>query len=115
MTDTYDAERLRRMIDSGDELMYFSREGRAAFVGDPKLNHAIRDCLKNFTEEAEKLVRPLRRADPRVNWSDLVTLRQSAHHTYYRLTDEQVWEFIQNELDRYLRHLRRIRFNPGRE
>jgi uncharacterized protein with HEPN domain len=102
-------ERLRRMINSGEELLYFSREGREAFFSDRKTNHAIRDCLKDFTEEADKLVKPLRRANQRIDWEELVELRQKAHHRYYRLSDEDIWDFVNNALDRYLRALRRLR------
>lgn len=109
-----DAARLARMIQSGEELDWLARrEGREKFFADRLVNHALRDCFKDFTEEAERLVKPLHRKDPRTDWDQLVDLRQRAHHVYYHLTNEQLWRFITTELPRYLRRLRRIRFEKN--
>ena len=105
-----EAARLARTVQSGVELDGLARrEGRERFFSDRLVNHALRDCFKDFTEEAERLINSLHREDPRTDWEHLVDLRQRAHHVHYHLTDEQLWKFTVTELPRYLRRLRRIR------
>lgn len=102
--------RLARAIDNGERLQWARDQvTREEFDRDWKVNGAIRNRLKDYTEEMERLGKPLRHADPEMEWSRLAALHQRAHHVYYDLPNEEVWRYLVRDLDRDLRRLRKVR------
>jgi uncharacterized protein with HEPN domain len=68
--------RLARMIESGERVLEYAREGRSRFLRDQQLQDAVMWRMANFTEEADKLWKVLARDNPRINWRELTRLRQ---------------------------------------
>ncbi len=67
--------RLAHMVESGEAVLEYAREGRKAFLSDQRLQDAVMWRLSNFTEEADKLWKVLPRDNPRTDWRELTTLR----------------------------------------
>lgn len=107
--NTENRVRLDRMIESGEAVLEYAQAGRRTFLSDHELYDAIMWRLSNFTEEGDKLWRPLSRDNPRIDWKELTALRQRFHHGYAALLPEQVWEFIDQKLPRLVSNLRRAR------
>ena len=103
--------RLNRIIESGEAVLEYARAGRRTFLSDQKLYDAVMWRLSNFTEEGDKLWRPLSRENPRIDWRELTALRQRFHHGYAGLVREHVWEFIDQMLPRLVSNLRRARLS----
>lgn len=99
--------RLDRMIESGEAVLEYAEAGREKFLRDRELYDAIMWRLSNFTEEAEKLCRPLSRVNPHLNWRKLTAWRQRFHHGYAAIEPEEVWRFIDQQLPRIVSNLRR--------
>ncbi len=104
--------RLARMVESGEDVLEYAREGRKAFLTDRKLQDAVMWRLSNFTEEADKLWRVLARDNPRIDWRELSRLRQDYHHGYASIRPEDVWEFIARRLPLLVSQLRQARVKP---
>ncbi len=101
--------RLARMVESGEGVLEYAREGRKAFLADRKLQDAVMWRLSNFTEEADTLWKILARDNPRIDWRELTRLRQDYHHGYASIRIEDVWEFIDRRLPLLVSQLRRAR------
>ena len=101
--------RLARMVESGEGVLEYAREGRKAFLADRKLQDAVMWRLSNFTEEAGKLWKILARDNPRIDWRELTRLRQDYHHGDASIRIEDVWEFIDRRLPLLVSQLRRAR------
>ncbi len=101
--------RLAGMVESGEAVLEYAREGREAFLGDQRLQDAVIWRMSNFAEEADKLWKTLARDNPRVDCWALMKLRQEYHHEYSRLRPEDVWEFIDLRLPTLMSRLRRAR------
>ncbi len=105
--------RLARMIENGEDVLAYAREGRKAFLTDQKLQDAVMWRLSNFTEEADKLWKGLARDNPRIDWRELSRLRQDYHHGYASIRPDDVWEFITRRLPLLVSQLRQARVKPG--
>ncbi len=106
---TFAGLRLAHMVESGQAVLEYAREGRKAFLSDQRLQDAVMWRLSNFTEEALKLWKVLAHDNPRVDWRELTKLRQEYHHEYARVRPEDVWEFIDLRLPTLVAKLRRAR------
>ena len=104
-----DLIRLRHMLDAAQEAVSIAG-GRplSELVRDRTATLAVMKTIEIIGEAASKVGLPLREAEPDVPWSEIVGMRNRLIHAYFDVTNEVVWETVQEDLPTLIRQLTRI-------
>ena len=100
------------MLREADAALRYAARGKGPFfdVRYPELRDAVELRILHFSETATKLGRSFRKANPRLPWDAVDTLRNDLVHEYAAIKSERVWRFVQDELPGLVTKLRRARF-----
>jgi uncharacterized protein with HEPN domain len=102
-----DAERLRDILDSIDQIRRYSLKGREAFERDELIQVWIVHHLARLGEAAARLSPSLRRRRS-VPWKQVVGMRNILVHEYFRIDPETVWTTVELHLPSLEKEARKI-------
>lgn len=89
---------LLHIHDAVCRVMDYTRDGRDAFLADPKTQDAVIRNLEIIGEATKNLSEPLRSANPKVPWKRIAGLRDTLIHRYFGVKLELVWEVVEQHL-----------------
>jgi uncharacterized protein with HEPN domain len=101
-----DRVRLSDMLQALEKIRGFSSGSRGSFLSDPKTQEAVAYELLKLGEAATRVSKSFRAAHPEFPWDTLINLRNQIVHEYFRVDPDNLWEFVERELDRLERQLR---------
>jgi uncharacterized protein with HEPN domain len=94
------------MLESLERIRGFASVGRAKFFSDPRTHEAVAFEVLKLGEASGRVTSSFQRAHSSVPWKRLVKLRNELIHEYFRIDLEDVWKFVEEELDPLERALR---------
>jgi uncharacterized protein with HEPN domain len=81
-----------------DALAIAKRIGRASFLSDRTMQHAVIRCLTVVGEAANRVSAETRDALPDVAWGEAVGLRNVLVHEYQRIDLSRVWTIVETDV-----------------
>jgi uncharacterized protein with HEPN domain len=78
---------LRRIID-------YTKSGREAFLASPETPDAVVRNLEVIGEAAGKVSKPVRWANPQVEWRKLRGVATSTKHEHWNIDPERLWAAV---------------------
>ena len=109
-----DALRLADMLQALELIRSYTSAGASALFRDPKTSAALAYQVLRLGESASQVPPALRSAHPEVPWAGLLRRRNQMVHEYFRISEETLWAFVVEELDKLERALRRVSSVPRR-
>jgi uncharacterized protein with HEPN domain len=107
------------MLRHAEIMSEIARRGRAGFERDPVTRYALEHAVELFSEAAEKLSSAFESANPGIPWKGLRPLRREVAHPYDAgrppVDTDRVWRFVQDDLPKLVRNLRRPVFPKSPE
>src|SRR4028119_1078252 len=73
---------------------------REQFDNDDNLRMALTWLLQNVSEAASKVPLSVREAQPQIDWSSIVTMRDRLVDDYFRIDAQKVWEAATEHMPR---------------
>jgi uncharacterized protein with HEPN domain len=108
MSPDRDRLHLHDILDAGEAILSFTRDGREAFLENRMARDAVLRNLTVMGEATKRLSPALRERYPHVPWRDVAGLRDIVIHRYEWVDYEEVWRIVENDLDRLLGDIRAI-------
>lgn len=103
-----DVLHLHDIVDAGEAILSFTREGREAFLENRMARDAVMRNLTVIGEATKRLSPALREQNPHVPWRDIAGLRDIVIHRYEWVDYDEVWRIVENDLQRLLDDVRAI-------
>jgi uncharacterized protein with HEPN domain len=94
------------MLEALERIRGFSAGSRASFLSDTKTQEAVAYELLKLGEAAARVSKAFRREHSEFPWARLTELRNEIVHEYFRVDPDNLWEFVEAELDSVERKLR---------
>ena len=94
---------LSDILTAIDRVLDYTREGRAAFLADPKTQDAVIRNIAVIGEAVRGVSETTRKAHPEVPWSEISGTRDRVIRGYFRVDLDIVWGIVEAELPA-LRH-----------
>jgi len=101
------------MLEALERIRGFSSGGRSSFFAEEVTQEAVSYELLKLGEAASRLSKGFRDSHPDIPWSRLVGLRNEIIHEYFRVIPENLWAFVETELDGLERSLRPLIAKKG--
>ena len=83
---------------------------RDAFLADSKTVDAVVRNLITIGEAASRIPEEIVTVNPHVPWNDMRDLRNFVVHEYFGISDDVIWETVQNDLPKLPAQLQSISF-----
>jgi uncharacterized protein with HEPN domain len=99
---------LRDIIDAGEAILEFTREGHDAFIENRMMRDAVVRNLTVIGEATKRLSTELRETHARVPWRDIAGLRDIVIHRYEWVDYDEVWRIVEHDLSPLLDEIRAI-------
>jgi uncharacterized protein with HEPN domain len=94
-------DRLRDIVGNCDRIArHVGGMSRDAYAADEKAVDAVERCLQRISEAAQKLGSRLDALYPDAPWKAARGIGNILRHKYDEVTDDLVWEAIENDLPR---------------
>lgn len=91
---------LRDILESIDNILEFTAEGREAFLKDKRTQHAVVRNFEIIGEAAKRVSATFRATHPDVPWSAMARTRDKLIHDYPGVDVKVVWRAVEQELPR---------------
>lgn len=95
-----DKVRLQHIVDAIDTIFEFvGGVSKEHFLNNKMMQFAIIKNLEIIGEAAYLLTKDLKQNHSEVEWKDIEGMRHFLVHEYYQISNEIIWETIENELE----------------
>ena len=101
----HDHHLVRHIKEAGRRILSDTREGRAAFDNDRRIQDAILRNIGVIGEVASNLSEDFRQAHPAIPWKQIRGMRNELIHRYFRIDFEIVWTATQVHIPALLAYL----------
>lgn len=99
MPSKEDANRLYHMLEAAREAVGFAKgRTRDNLATDRQLTHSLVRCIEIIGEAAGRVSPEYRKANPQINWDDMVGMRNRLIHAYFDVNLDIVWRTVEEEL-----------------
>jgi uncharacterized protein with HEPN domain len=95
---------LHMLLSAKDALQFSAELTWETFQASTLHQYAIAKALENIGEAARKVSNATKEAHPEISWSAIVALRHRIAHDYFSLDLLRIWDIVQNDLLRSLKH-----------
>lgn len=85
-------------VHAADALAIAQRIGRAEFLSDRTMQHAVIRCLTVIGEAANRVSADTQNALPDIAWGEAVGLRNVLVHEYQRIDLARIWTILETDL-----------------
>lgn len=68
------------------------------FYGDEELQDAVMRRIQIIGEAARKVSQDFRQSHPRIPWAQIIGMRNTLVHLYFRVIPERVWEVVEKNI-----------------
>lgn len=107
-----DRERLNHIIESIDNIFEFTEDlTLEKFSANKMLKFAVIKNLEIIGEASNLLSKELKDNYPDIDWKAIVGLRNFLVHGYYQVSNEIIWNTIQEDLNEFLKQTQIIKNN----
>ena len=89
---------LLHIRDAVDQIADYTKEGRAAFLSDPKTQDAVLRKLEVVGEAVKHLSSSSKDRAPEIPWRAITGLRDKLIHEYFGVNLTLVWEVVERDL-----------------
>jgi uncharacterized protein with HEPN domain len=103
-----DSVYLRHILDALERIRVYTREGRAAFLADPKTQDAVVRNLEIVGEAVKNVSEAVRQAAPEVPWKRIAGMRDILIHAYFGVNLETVWGVVETEVPAFHERVREL-------
>lgn len=104
-----DSVRLRHMLEAAEACLKFAEgKKREDFEEDKMLCFAVVRALEIFGEAAAGVSEPLRMKHPKIEWRDIIGMRNRLIHAYFDIDYDIVWEAIRYEIPKIIPQLEKL-------
>jgi uncharacterized protein with HEPN domain len=94
-----DKERLNHMIEAIDNIFEFvNNKSFNDYINDKMLWFAVVKNLEIVGEAAYLLTKDFKTNHAYIEWDDIIGMRHTLVHGYYKIKDEIIWATIETEL-----------------
>ncbi len=92
-------ERINHIIEAIDNISEFVNEKTfEEYVNDKMLRFAVVKNLEIIGEVAYALTKDFVKANPQIEWDDMIKMRHVLVHGYYQINERIVWQTITTRL-----------------
>ena len=109
MLSKKDLNRLYHMLKAAREAVGYAKgRSREDLESDRPLIHSLVRCLEIIGEAAGKVSKKYRQENTRIQWEDLIDMRNRLIHVYFDINLKIVWQTVENELPPLITELENI-------
>ena len=95
-----DKIRLQHIVEAIDTIFEFvGGVSKEHFLSNKMMQFAIIKNLEIVGEAAYLLTKDLKQNHPEVEWKDIEGMRHFLVHEYYQISNEIIWQTIENDLE----------------
>jgi len=100
---------LEYMLEDAQDAAAFAKEAGdfESFIHDAKTRKAIVMSLLNIGELANQLPKEFTDAHTELPWRTMTKMRNIAAHGYHSMSDDIIWDTVQNSVPELIRFLRK--------
>jgi len=100
---------LEDILKSANKILTYAEKSTfEEFVAGDLTHDGIIYNLMIIGEAAKNVPPEMREEYSTVEWNRVIQFRNIAAHEYYQLTDERIWDFIQNKLPEIKRQVQHM-------
>lgn len=104
-----DLIRLRHMLDSAREAVYFTQnKARSSLDTDRKLVLALVKSIEIIGEAAANVTKECRKDFPQIPWLNIIGMRNRLIHAYFDINLDIVWKTVTEDLPPLIIELEKI-------
>ncbi|MBN1555383.1 MAG: DUF86 domain-containing protein [Phycisphaerae bacterium] len=89
---------LRHILDAIEQIYVYTREGKEAFLRDPKTQDAVIRKFEIIGEATKRLSKETKAGRSDISWRDVAGLRDVLIHNYMGVNLKRVWGVIEHDL-----------------
>ena len=104
-----DAVYLTHILECIDRIEHYTASGYEAFSSDTMVQDAVVRNLEIIGEATKQLSFDLRKQHPQIPWRRIAGMRDVLIHNYMGVDPEEVWNVVDNELEKLKEQVTAIR------
>lgn len=105
---------LAQMIEAIQKVRRYGARGRSTFFADEDTQQLVIHNIEQPVEAADHLSRGFKQANSSIDWTSLRHLRTRLIHEYTKVSPDQVWTFLREEMPGLERRLLAVRARGAR-
>lgn len=95
--------------ESLEKILNYTRDGRDAFMADPKTQDAVVRNFEVIGEAAKRLPLEIIAAHPQIPWRRIAGFRDILIHAYDRVDMDEIWNIIEQHVPQLLDEIELVR------
>jgi uncharacterized protein with HEPN domain len=99
---------LLHIRDAAYRVFEYTRDGRDAFIADPKTQDAVIRNIEVIGEATKNLSDTLKSSHSDIPWKQIAGMRDTLIHRYFGVKLDLVWQVVESHLPPFLKRIEAI-------